>query len=42
MENADESRAAYRELAQIWRHADPNLPELDAERAAARLTEPAR
>lgn len=40
--HANESRAAYRELAQIWRHADPNLPELDAVRAAAGMTEPAR
>ena len=40
--NAGASRAAYKELAQVWRQADPNLPALDAVRAAAGLTDQAR
>jgi len=40
--HATESRAAYRELAEIWRQADADLPELEAVRAAAGATSPAR
>ena len=40
--NAAGSRAAYRELAELWRQADPDLPELAAVRAAAGMPDQPR